>query len=86
MDGLDCFLLLVAVVEKLKALRVLQVVAVDSVLAVLDSLVEHLSPAFVDVPDVTVVLIGLGTDKMHQTNCSILIWVLAIEVVIQAEH
>ena len=41
MDGWACFLLLVVIVEKLKALWVLLVLVVDLVVEVLDSLVAH---------------------------------------------
>ena len=74
MDDWDCFPLLVVAVEmQITLVVVLQVLAVDLSFGALDLLVEHWSLAFVCVADVAVVLIGVGTDKTHQTNCSILI-------------
>ena len=89
MGDQDCFPLPVVVVEKLKALRVLQVAAVDFLAALIvvpNSLVERLSLAFVCVADVIAVLIDVGIDKMRQTSCSILISVLVIGAAIQAEQ
>ena len=89
MGDQDYFSLPVVVVERLRALRVLQVAAVDFLAALIvvpDSLVERSSLAFVCVADVIAVLIDVGIDKMRQTSRSILILVSVIEVVIQTEH
>ena len=65
----------------LKALRVLQVVAVDLAFEVLDWLVEHLSLAFVDVAEVAVACRRVRVLEFSYSQVE-----LAIEVIILAEH